>query len=78
MVKSKCPSCECQEFEAVQTTTKTGQTFCLIQCAACGTVVGALDDVKITSVIKKAEKKLAKFLDTVNRKVVTAYNRKDS
>ena len=78
MARSKCPSCEYHEFEAVHTTTKTGQKFCLIQCVACGTVIGALDDVKITSVIKSAEKKLSKFLENLNRKVITVCNRKDN
>jgi uncharacterized Zn finger protein len=77
MAKSKCPSCEYHEFEAVPVTTKTGQKFCLIQCVACGTVVGALDDVKITNVIKNAEKKLSKFLENMNRKVVTVCTRKN-
>lgn len=76
MARSKCPSCECHEFEAVHVTTKTGQKFCLIQCLACGTVVGALDEVKITSVIKNAEKKLTKFLETLNRKVINVCSRK--
>jgi uncharacterized Zn finger protein len=76
MAQSKCPSCEYHEFEAVHVTTKNGQKFCLIQCIACGTVVGALDDVKITNVIKNAEKKLAKFLENLNRKVASVYNRK--
>jgi uncharacterized Zn finger protein len=78
MARSKCPTCEYHEFEAVHITTKTGQKFCLIQCVACGTVVGALDDVKITNVIKNAEKKLSKFLENLNRKVVTVCNRKNS
>jgi uncharacterized Zn finger protein len=78
MARSKCPTCEYHEFEAVQVTTKTGQKFCLIQCVACGTVVGALDEVKITNVIKNAEKKLTKFLENLNRKVVTVCNRKNS
>jgi hypothetical protein len=62
----------------VPVTTKTGQKFCLIQCVACGTVVGALDDVKITSVIKSAEKKMARFLANLNRKVVAVCNLKNS
>ncbi|WP_458775533.1 hypothetical protein [Desulforhopalus sp. 52FAK] len=78
MARSKCPSCEYHEFEAVAVTTKTGQKFCLIQCVACGTVVGAVDDVKITNVIKNAEKKLSKFLERMNRKVVTVCTRKNS
>jgi uncharacterized Zn finger protein len=78
MARSKCPACEYHEFEAVHITTKTGQKFCLIQCVACGTVVGALDDVKITNVIKNAEKKLSKFLENLNRKVITVCNRKNS
>lgn len=78
MARSKCPSCEYHEFEAVQVTTKNGQKFCLIQCVACGTVVGALDEVKITNVIKIAERKLSKFLEGLNRKVITACNRKNS
>ena len=78
MTRSKCPSCEYHEFEAVPVTTKTGQKFCLIQCVACGTVVGALDDVKITSVIKSAEKKMARFLANLNRKVVAVCNLKKS
>jgi hypothetical protein len=76
MARSKCPSCEYHEFEAVPVTTKTGQKFCLIQCVACGTVVGALDEVKITNVIKSAERKLSKFLENLNSKVITACNRK--
>lgn len=75
MARSKCPSCEYHEFEAVPVTTKTGQKFCLIQCVACGTVVGALDEVKITNVIKNAEKKLSKFLENLNRKVINVCNR---
>ncbi len=75
MARSKCPLCEYHEFEAVPVTTKTGQKFCLIQCVACGAVVGAVDDVKITNVIKKAEKKFARFLENMNRKVVNACNR---
>lgn len=78
MTRSKCPSCEYHEFEAVPVTTKTGQKFCLIQCVACGTVVGALDDVKITSVIKSAEKKMVRFLANLNRKVVAVCNLKNS
>ena len=78
MARSKCPTCEYHEFEAVQVTTKTGQKFCLIQCVACGTVVGALDEVKITNVIRNAEKKLSKFLENLNRKVITVCNRKNS
>lgn len=58
-------------------TTKTGQKFCLIQCVACGTVVGALDDVKITNVIKSTEKRLTSFLEKINRKVVTVCTRKN-
>ncbi|SDP37692.1 hypothetical protein [Desulforhopalus singaporensis] len=77
MARSRCPSCEYHEFEAVPVTTKTGQKFCLIQCIACGTVVGAVDDVKITSVIKKTEKKISKFIDSLNRKVVTVCTRKN-
>ena len=76
MARSKCPSCEYHEFEAVPVTTKTGQKFCLIQCVACGTVVGALDDVKIKSVIKEAEGKLSKFLEKFNQKVVNVCSRK--
>ncbi len=78
MARSKCPTCEYHEFEAVPVTTKTGQKFCLIQCVACGTVVGALDEVKITNVIKNAEKKLSKFLENLNRKVGIVCNRKNS
>lgn len=78
MARSKCPSCEYHEFEAVPVTTKTGQEFCLIQCVACGTVVGALDSVKITNVIKNAEKKLTRFLASLNRKVVSVCNLKNS
>lgn len=78
MARSKCPTCEYHEFEALQVTTKTGQKFCLIQCVACGTVVGALDEVKITNVIKNAEKKLSKFLADLNQKVITVCNRKNS
>jgi uncharacterized Zn finger protein len=77
MAVSKCPSCEYHEFEAVSVTTKTGQKFCLIQCVACGTVVGALDDVKITNVIKSTEKRLTSFLEKINRKVVTVCTRKN-
>lgn len=58
-------------------TTKTGQKFCLIQCVACGTVVGAVDDVKITNVIKSTEKRLTRFLEKLNRKVVTVCTRKN-
>lgn len=76
MTRSKCPSCQYHEFEAVPVTTKTGQKFCLIQCVACGTVVGAVDDVKITSVVKKTEKKLSKLFDSLNRKVVNVCGRK--
>jgi len=76
MARSKCPSCEYHEFEAVPVTTKTGQKFCLIQCVACGTVVGAIDDVKITNVIRNAETKLSKFLENLNRKVVNVCSRK--
>ncbi len=78
MARSKCPTCEYHEFEAVPVTTKTGQKFCLVQCVACGTVVGALDEVKIASVIKNAEKKFSKFLENLNRKVITVCNRKKS
>ena len=78
MTRSKCPSCEYHEFEAVPVTTKTGQKFCLIQCVACGTVVGAVDDVKVTNIIKNADKKLSKFLENLNRKVVTVCTRKNS
>jgi hypothetical protein len=78
MARSKCPSCEYHEFEAVHVTTKTGQKFCLIQCLACGTVVGALEEVKITNVIKSAEKKLAKFLENLNRKVINVCNRRNT
>jgi len=78
MATSKCPSCEYHEFEAVHVTTKNGQKFCLIQCVACGTVVGALDDVKITNVIKSAEKKLYKLLESLNRKVISVCNRKNN
>ncbi len=78
MARSKCPACEFHEFEAVRVTTKTGQNFCLIQCVNCGTVIGALDDVKITNVIKNAEKKLSQFLENLNRKVLTVCRRKNS
>ena len=78
MARSKCPTCEYHEFEAVPVTTKTGQKFCLIQCVACGTVVGALDEVKIANVIRNAEKKLSKFLANLNNKVITVCNRKKS
>jgi hypothetical protein len=78
MARSKCPSCEYHEFEAVPVTTKVGQKFCLIQCVACGTVVGAVDDVKITNVIKSAEKKLSKLFDALNRrKVITVCTREE-
>jgi len=78
MARSKCPSCEYHEFEAVSVTTQTGQKFCLIQCVACGTVVGAVDDVKITNVIRNAEKKMSKFLESLNRKVVNVCGRKEN
>ncbi len=78
MARSKCPACEHHEFEAVHATTPKGQKFCLIQCVNCGTVVGALDDVKITNVIKNAEKKLSKFLENLNRKVINVCGRKNS
>ncbi len=77
MAKSKCPSCEYHEFEAVPVNTKTGQKFCLVQCVACGTVVGAVDDVKVTNVVKNAERKLVKFLESMNRKVITGCTRKN-
>jgi len=77
MAKSKCPSCEHHEFEAVRVTTKNGQKFCLIQCVSCGTVVGALDDVKITNVIKNADKRLSQFLENLNRKIIAVCNRKN-
>lgn len=76
MAKSKCPSCEYHEFEAVPVTTKNGQKFCLIQCVACGTVVGALDEVKVRNVIKNTDTKLSKFLENLNRKVVGVCCRK--
>ena len=78
MARSKCPSCEYHEFEAVRVTNPNGQKFCLIQCVSCGTVVGALDEVKITNVIKDAEKKFTKFLENLNRKVLTVCSRKNS
>lgn len=71
MPRSKCPSCEHHEFEAVPVVTKTGQKFCLVQCVACGTVVGALDDVRVTSVVRKAESKLSQLLDKLNPGMVT-------
>ncbi len=77
MVRSRCPSCEHGEFEAVPVTTQSGQKFCLIQCVSCGTVVGAVDDVKITNVIKNAEKRFSKFLENLNRKVVGVCSRKN-
>jgi len=77
MARSKCPACEHHEFEAVNVTTPRGQKFCLIQCVHCGTVIGALDDVKITNVIKNAEKRFAKFLENLNRKVINVCNRKN-
>lgn len=69
MARSKCPSCEYHEFEAVPVVTKNGQKFCLVQCVACGTVVGALDDVKVANVVRMAEKKLTRFLDKLNPSV---------
>ncbi len=66
MPRSKCPACSQHEFEAVQVVNKSGQKFCLIQCSACGTVVGAVDDVRIANVIRKAERKLALFVEKFN------------
>lgn len=76
MARSKCPSCEHSAFEAVPVVNKTGQSFCLIQCVSCGTVVGAIDDVKVTSIVRKAEKKLNRFLDKLSPPVA-ALRKKD-
>ncbi len=65
MARSKCLACGHSEFEAVPVVNKSGQKFCLVQCAACGVVVGAIDDVKVANVIRKAEKKLSRFLETI-------------
>lgn len=77
MQKSKCPACRHSEFEAVPVVNKTGQSFCLIQCVACGTVVGAIDDVKVASVVRKAEKKLNQFLKKLGSPVA-ALRKKES
>lgn len=76
MAKSKCPACGHSEFEAVPIVNKTGQSFCLIQCVACGVVVGAIDDVKVASVVRKAEKRLNRFLDRLTPPVA-ALRKKD-
>ena len=70
MARSKCPCCECHEFEAVPVVTKSGQKFCLVQCVACGTVVGVLDDVKVASVVRRAERRLNTLLEKVTGAVV--------
>ncbi len=76
MPRPKCPSCGQNEFEAVPVVNKTGQNFCLVQCTACGVVVGAIDDVKVASVVRKAEKRLNRFLDKLTPSVA-AMRKKD-
>ncbi len=77
MPRSKCISCGHNEFEAVPVVNKNGQNFCLVQCAACGVVVGAIDDVKVASVVRKAEKKLSNFLDSLTPAVTAMIKKED-
>ncbi len=76
MPRPKCPSCGQSEFEAVPVVNKNGQNFCLVHCATCGVVVGAIDDVKVANVVRKAEKRLNRFLDKLTPSVA-AMRKKD-
>ncbi len=72
MARSKCAACGHHEFEAVPVVTRTGQKFSLVQCVSCGTVVGALDDVKVASLVRRAERRLNIFIEHLTGGAVAA------
>lgn len=57
--KSKCMRCESDKFELAEHIPVNSKTkVMLIQCASCGTVVGALDQYDIGFFVKEIAKKL--------------------
>jgi len=57
--ESKCPVCkEHEEFEVVSGQVKGNSHILIVQCAKCGTAIGAIQDMNyITEIAEKLSKK---------------------
>jgi len=60
MAESKCPAPGCggTDFEAKTKSLPSGVAIALIQCAKCGTVVGAMEYESILPIVQRIEKKV--------------------
>jgi len=71
MAQSKCPKCDTTRFE-VKTIKPELSKFdvALVQCAACGSVVGALQSSNIFEALVDIEKHLLAILNQINQRLI--------
>jgi uncharacterized Zn finger protein len=71
MAQSKCPKCDAAKFEIK--TIKPGSSkfdIALVQCAECGSVVGALESKNVSTRLEEIANQLLAILNQINLKLV--------
>lgn len=67
MAQSKCPSCPSTEFELAKGTPKNSkQDVVFVQCAQCGSVISAFDQIR-SAVLHD---KIIGFLSVIDQKLI--------